>query len=338
MVNQHLKQLTTYLTFATLFLALTVIVLGSYTRLADAGLGCPDWPGCYGKIGVPNTHQEISLANEAYPERPVDPSKAWPEMIHRYFATTLGFLCLLICILSLLNRKHPAQPAKLSTFILLLVILQGMMGMWTVTLKLYPPVVLGHLLGGFTIFTLLLLMSLRSSQVLQPIKDTNIDKLKPYALIGIILLVIQIGLGGWTAANYSALSCTQLPICQGNWQNHLNFSEAFKLWHANDQDFEFAPHLSDTAQMTIHVTHRIGAIIVSFYIALLCIVMYFKASVDRYRYFALGILSLLVIQILLGISNVKLSLPLPVAVAHNLGGALLLGALVSLFYSIRKKQ
>ena len=321
----------------TTIITFMVILLGAYARLTDSGLGCPDWPGCYGQLLVPREKVEIDRANQAFPERPFEEAKAWPEMIHRYAASTLGFLILVIAAISWVNRRHPAQPAKLAGFVLALVIFQGLLGMWTVTLKLYPPVVLAHLLGGFTLFSLLTLMSLRLSQALQPVQDHPVQACKPYVLGGLALLIAQIALGGWTAANYAALNCTQLPVCQGNWTAYLNFSEAFKLWHANDRDFEFAPHLSESAQMTIHVSHRMGAMIVGLYLAALGFFIQFKATTLRHRRFATGLLGLLLIQIVLGITNVKMGLPLMVAVAHNGVGALLMATVVVLYYSIRKK-
>ena len=336
MVNQKLQTISTYLVGFGILLACFVIILGSYTRLVDAGLGCPDWPGCYGTILPPTTDTAVANANIRFPERPVVLDKTWPEMIHRYLATGLGAVILLVSACSLLNRRHPAQPAKLALSLLVLVILQGMLGMWTVTMKLYPPVVMGHLLGGFTIISILSLLFYRLTQIFPPIRDQKASKLKILGLIGFIVVVLQIALGGWTAANYAAHTCIDLPICQEGWSNALEFGEAFQIFDHNAETFEFAPHLSANAQMTIHATHRIGACIVLAIIGLLGIGL-LRCETKRYRLFGIVVLSALTLQIALGIFNVIFHIPVWVAVLHNFGGALLLLVMVALNYSLRKK-
>ncbi len=336
MVNQKLKALTTVLTGISLLLAICVIVLGAYTRLVDAGLGCPDWPGCYGTILPPTTEAAVSQANNAFPERPVEIEKTWPEMIHRYLATSLGFLIIIITILSVINRRHPAQPAKLATTLLILVILQGMLGMWTVTMKLYPPIVMLHLLGGFTILAILSLLFYRLTQIFPPIKDDKASKLKPLANLSFICIVLQIALGGWTAANYAAHTCHEMPICQAGWLQALEFKEAFQIFGHEVSNFEYAPHLSANAQMTIHVTHRIGAFVVFAVVGLLCFLL-MLCDTRRYKKFSLVLGGLLGVQLGLGVLNVMMNIPTKIAVLHNLGGALLLLGLVALNYSLRKK-
>lgn len=338
MVSQPIRRWTTRLTIAATILALLVVMLGAYTRLKDAGLGCPDWPGCYGFLTVPSDAASIAQANEAYPERPLEQDKAWPEMVHRYFASTLGLFILGILALSLMNRQHPGQPLKLPIFLTALVIFQGILGMWTVTLSLFPPVVMSHLLGGFTTVSLLFLLCLRLSQVLPPIKDTAIAGLFKYTMLGMIILIAQIALGGWTAANYAAVVCTELPICQGNWTQHLNFIEAFKLWGHNMPDYEFAPHLDAASKITIHVVHRIGAIITTLYLLWLGIKLMLSSNLNRYRNLSLLMLVVLVIQVGLGVSNVVLNLPLEVAVAHNAVALVLLLVLVAINYSVYKSR
>tara|TARA_Y100001934_G_scaffold4729_1_gene6626 strand:- start:26571 stop:27584 length:1014 start_codon:yes stop_codon:yes gene_type:complete len=336
LVNQKLKAISTVLTGLALLLAIGVIALGAYTRLMDAGLGCPDWPGCYGTILPPTTEEAVTVANEAFPERPVEIEKTWPEMIHRYMASSLGFLILVITIMSIINHRHPAQPAKLASSLLVLVILQGMLGMWTVTMKLYPPVVMSHLLGGFTILSVLSLLFYRLTQIFPPIKDSKADKLKWLAMLGVLTVIAQIMLGGWTAANYAAHICHDFPVCQPGWAESLNMAEAFKIFGHEVDDFEYAPHLSADAQMTIHAFHRIGAIAVTLVVGLLCVLL-LKCETRRYKKFGGVVLLMLSLQLGLGIANVIYGIPLNIAVLHNLGGAMLLLVLVALNYSMRKK-
>jgi len=338
LVSQPIRKATTIITIAATILALFVIILGSYTRLKDAGLGCPDWPGCYGFIIPPLTEQAINQANSAFPERPLEHDKAWPEMIHRYLASGLGFVILIILSLSLINRKHPAQPVKLPVALTVLVIFQGILGMWTVTMSLFPPVVMSHLMGGFTTFSLLFLLCLRLSQVMPPIKEPLISRLFPYTVLGMVLLLIQIALGGWVAANYAAVVCTELPICQGNWTQHLAIKEAFTFWGHDAADYEFAPHLGPDAKITIHVAHRIGAIVVSLYLLAIGLKLFYASNIRRYRNLSLIMLFTLAVQIALGVSNVVFELPLFVAVAHNAVGALLLLQMLAINYSVYKSR
>lgn len=336
MVNQKLKTLSTYLVGLSLLLAVSVIVLGAYTRLVDAGLGCPDWPGCYGTILPPTSEAAVIEANQTFPDRPVEIAKTWPEMIHRYLATGLGFVIMIVTIISMVNRRHPAQPAKLACALLALVILQGMLGMWTVTMKLYPPVVMLHLLGGFTIIAVLSLLFYRLTQIFPPIKDIKASRLQALASASFICVIAQIALGGWTAANYAAHTCHELPICQSGWSKSLEPVQAFTIVDHDAQDFEYAPHLSANAQMTIHVSHRLGAFVVLAVVGLLSGLL-LRSETRRYKKFGLALASTLGLQLALGVLNVMLSIPTWVAVLHNLGGALLLLVLVALNYSLRKK-
>ena len=337
MVSHHLKQFSTILGISAFVLALCVIVLGSYTRLVDAGLGCPDWPGCYGTILPPMSQEAQAIANQAFPERPVEIEKTWPEMIHRYLATGLGFLILLLAVASVINHKHPAQPTKLSLTLLALVCFQGALGMWTVTMKLYPPIVMLHLLGGFTVICLITLYIFRITQVFQPLQDMKSQKLKSLAMLAFIVVAVQIALGGWTAANYAAHICHELPICQSGWTQGLAFKEAFQIFGHEVIDFEYAPHLSANAQMTIHVTHRIGAIITTVIVGLLAFLLWSQSETQRYKNFSIAVTFALLLQLGLGLANVIFGIPVWIAVAHNLFGAILLLCLLALNYSLRKK-
>ncbi len=317
--------------------AVVVVVLGAYTRLMDAGLGCPDWPGCYGHLWMPTTAEQIARADAAFPDMPFEADKAWPEVVHRYVAGTLGLLILAIAILSWKHRREPEQPVKLPFFLLILVIWQALFGMWTVTLNLWPKIVLIHLLGGFATLSLLWLLSLRLQNVPWPQPSVSLRhwvKLKPLAMIGMLLLIVQIALGGWVSANYAALACPDLPTCQNQWLPPMDFAAGFSF-------LEIGPNylggqLDGEARVAIHFTHRIGALVVTAYLLFLIMQLYRYAGGTPLKTLAHTILALLVIQVLLGISNIVFMLPISVAVAHNAFGAFLLLALVTLNYRLRK--
>ncbi|WP_394173882.1 COX15/CtaA family protein [Thalassotalea litorea] len=319
----------------TLILALGVISLGAFTRLTDAGLGCPDWPGCYGLIDVPQTETQIAKAEMAFPERPVEPAKAWNEMIHRYFAGTLGLLIGLIFILSFKNRDQ-GGPLYLPLLMLGVVIFQAALGAWTVTLKLMPIIVMGHLLGGFLTLCLLYLLLLRVSKVNDRSMDASLTRYTPFAFIGIVILTLQIALGGWTSSNYAALVCQELPVCHDGWMTQLTFSESFQLIPPERETYEFG-HLGAAERITIHAMHRIGAMITLIYLAWLALTLFFKARSAGLKKSAAVMGLILIIQVALGVSNVVFSLPLAVAVAHNVVAALLMLALITITYSLKSR-
>ena len=321
------------LALASILLALVVIVLGAYTRLTDAGLGCPDWPGCYGLVGVPMTTETIQEANQAFPERPVEVEKAWNEMIHRYFASTLGLFILIIAGLAVFKRKA-TEPLKLPIFLLILVCFQGALGMWTVTLNLLPAVVMMHLLGGFTVISCLFLLYLRMTPYQLPMGNGHMREYAKYGLLGIVLLVVQIALGGWVSANYASLACTELPICEGNWTENLAFKGAFSIPEAENYEFGAHPYYE---RMTMHVVHRFGAIVVSAYLIWLAFVLYTKANSNMLKKLGSTIVVVLFVQIALGISNVVYSLPLTVATLHNAVAACLLLVMVMTTYTLYRK-
>jgi cytochrome c oxidase assembly protein subunit 15 len=321
------------LVLASILLALVVIVLGAYARLTDAGLGCPDWPGCYGYLTVPQTAEHIDQANSAFPERPVEAEKAWNEMVHRYFAAALGFFILVIFVWAAVKRGFH-QPLKLPLFLLCLVCFQGALGMWTVTLNLLPAVVMGHLLGGFTVLSCLFLLYLRLTPYRIPGGDPQLHRYAKYAAIGIAVLTCQIALGGWTSANYAALACTEFPLCEGNWTARLDFSGAFTIPPADN--YEFGVH--DYGQrMTMHIVHRIGAVITAVYLCWLALLLYKRAASRMIRSLSTLVALVLGVQILLGVSNIVYSLPLAVAVAHNAVAACLLLVMVMLTYTLYRK-
>lgn len=316
-----------------------VVGLGAWTRLSDAGLGCPDWPTCYGSITVPLSEQAIARAHELYPDQPFVAAKAWPEMIHRHFAKTIGVLCIAMAGLALYaSRREKNIPVKHAVFLLLLVCLQGAFGAWTVTMKLFPPVVTGHLLFGFATFTTLFLLALRLSPFLRNSHNVKARGLLPLAVLAIIVLALQIALGGWTASNYAATMCTGLPVCQDGWQAVLNFPEAFAIHIYSGTTYEFAPHLDAAAKLTIHVAHRIGAMMTTAVILLLVLLLLLRGGAGRYRIFAGWLLLVLATQLALGVSNVVFHLPLAVAVAHNVVALLLLQVLVALTFSLTQEK
>lgn len=321
--------------FAVL-LALFVVILGAYTRLKDAGLGCPDWPTCYGHFWMPETSEEIAAADEAFPHMPFEEEKAWPEVVHRYFASALGFVIILINVMAWRHRHERNQPFFLPLFLLFFVILQGLFGMWTVTLSLWPQVVTAHLLGGFMTLGLLWLLSLRLHNSPWPQPNIHVrhwQRLKPWAMLGMILLVCQIALGGWTSSNYAALACPELPTCQGQWLPSMDFAEGFNLGMEVGPNY-LGGQLDGPARVAIHFTHRLGALVIVLYFAWLLSRLYRYAGGPEMRMQAHIILALLAIQVLLGMSNIVWALPLPVAVAHNAVGALLLLSMVSLNYRL----
>jgi len=321
--------------FATL-LALIVIVMGAYTRLSHAGLGCPDWPGCYGHIlGVPESISEIDQANQAFPERAVETGKAWKEMIHRYLAEGLGLLIVILAIIAIVNRKKIYQPLWLPVCLVGLVIFQGLLGMWTVTLLLKPVIVMLHLLGGLTILSLLWWLVLRSTTKQSTARGNS---LTATLVLGLVLLIGQIGLGGWTSANYAALACPDFPTCQDEWWPETDFKEGFVFWRGLGQNYEFGV-LDNPARTAIHLSHRIFAIVVAvFWLFLLLRIMKRSNSSSNLRQLATITLLLLFAQIALGVSNVVMKLPISVAVMHNGGAALLLLSVVTLIYYSRVEE
>ncbi|MEJ2344136.1 MAG: COX15/CtaA family protein [Gammaproteobacteria bacterium] len=318
-------------------LALCVVVLGAFVRLSDAGLGCPDWPGCYGRIAVPESHVSVAEANRAYPHRPVEPAKAWKEMIHRYFAGTLGLLILTLAILAWRHRRDPGQQVALPIFLVVLVVFQALLGMWTVTLLLKPLVVLGHLLGGMATLSLLWWMYQRHTRAFAVQPAPAAARLRPWALLGIVVLAVQIALGGWTSSNYAALACTEFPTCiGGQWWPHMDFKDAFVLWRGLGLNYEYGV-LDSPARAAIHMVHRIGALVTFIYLGTVGIRAWIAARSLQIRAAAGIMLLLLVAQVSLGISNVVFSLPLPVAVAHNGGAALLMLSLITLNHQLRPR-
>lgn len=316
--------------FATL-LAVVVVVLGAYTRLTHAGLGCPDWPGCYGFLGVPMSEHKLAIAEARFPDAPVEVAKGWYEMIHRYFAGALGLVILGLAVQALRRRDQAEQPLKLPLFLLGLVTLQAAFGMWTVTLKLWPQIVTAHLLGGFATLSLLFLLTLRLSGRFTAM--TFGPRLRALAAAALLLVVGQIALGGWVSSNYAAVACVDLPTCHGEWWPDMDFANGFHLTQQIGPNY-LGGQLDSDARTAIHMSHRIGALIVTLVLLLLA----WRLKASGLPHLAGLLLLALSLQVALGISNVVFHLPLLVAVAHNLGGALLLLCLVLINYQLRLPQ
>jgi cytochrome c oxidase assembly protein subunit 15 len=317
----------------TVGLALVVVVLGAYVRLSHAGLSCPDWPGCYGQLVVPADEKDVASANLAYPQRPVDAERAWKEMIHRYLAGLLGLAIVVMAIAAYRRRHDPAQPVAVPLLLVALVLFQALLGMWTVTLLLKPLVVVAHLLGGLGTAALCWWVFLRHRSVPAaggpPAKALRVPRRLAAAAIAVLLA--QITLGGWTSANYAALACVDFPLCQGRLWPDMDFGQAFLPWRGLGRSYEGGV-LAGDARVAIHLTHRLGALLTFLYLGFVAVYL-MRAGADRRLAVAAGVmLMLLAAQLLLGIGNVVLHLPIAVAVAHNAGAALLLLATVSVYH------
>ena len=307
-------------------IAFCVIVLGAWVRLSHAGLGCPDWPGCYGQLTWPDAVVEIETANQAFPERPFESNKAWREMVHRYLAGTLMLLVFAMGWLAWRGPEHYRKFKALTSVLVLLIIFQALLGMWTVTLKLKPIIVMAHLLGGLTSFSLILWLMFSSRNKLTDKPSMGVRRMRGSIITAILILGLQIALGGWTSANYAALACPDIPTCNGQWWPDANFKEGFILWREVGVNYE-GGLLDQQSRTAIHLAHRIGAIVT----LLVLISLAFRIlKIPRLRAGGQVLMGLILIQFTLGILNVVLYLPLPNAVAHNAGAALLLMTLLSL--------
>lgn len=329
---EHLRIMARWATFASL-LTVVVVMLGAWTRLVHAGLGCPDWPGCYGFLSVPQDAARIAIAEARFPDSPVDVSKGWPEMIHRYAAGSLGLVVFGLAAFGVRHRRS-GVPFRLPLFIAGFVVLQAAFGMWTVTLKLWPQIVALHLLGGFTTLTLLTLLALRlrAKPASPPVgKYPPLVRLRPWLYGGLVLVIMQIALGAWTAANYAAVACTDLPTCQGQWWPEMDFRHGFDITQSVGPNY-LGGQLAADGRVAIHVSHRIGALVVLVYLGGLLAALWRHGGPAGIRGAVALAGAALAIQILLGLANVILSIPLGIAVAHNAMGAGLLLTLVHLVW------
>ena len=299
-------------------LALVVIALGAYTRLTDAGLGCPDWPGCYGSLTIPHSEAHIAAAQVNFPNSVVELYKARNEMLHRYLAGSLG-----LCIAAIFFLSFWLQQQRwLSSALLLLVIFQAALGMWTVTFNLLPLVVVAHLFGGFSIFALLMTLRLNLNKKIASIHEPQLVRLRPLASVALAVLLLQILMGGWTSANYAALVCHQLPFCEAGWEENFSLASAVHL-PLGHETYEYGV-MPYEGRMSVHVLHRMGALLTLCTLVLFGYFAWRSTQQRQLRRQILLLLFLLLLQITLGLINILSLLPLWNAVAHNLVAANLL--------------
>ncbi|MGL4574059.1 MAG: COX15/CtaA family protein [Burkholderiaceae bacterium] len=302
----------------TLFFTLDLILFGAFTRLTDSGLGCPDWPGCYSASSPLDAIKQIRAAEAAQPSGPVTLTKAWIEMLHRYLAKGLGLLCIAIMVFAWVKRRALAQSPALATAIFIGVCIQGAFGAFTVTLKLMPLIVTLHLLGGVTLLAMMTWLWAKQQDV--PVLATGQAAwLRPWAWGALALLTLQIALGGWVSTNYAALACMDFPTCQGQWLPEMDFESGYTLLRGLGETGSGAA-LPFPALTAIHWVHRNFAFVVFAYMGWLA---WRAADHGPLRKIALAIGALLAWQLLTGLTTVFLKWPLPVALVHNGGAALL---------------
>lgn len=329
-------------------LTLAVIMLGAFTRLSHAGLGCPDWPTCYGHVLWPTTATEIEHANAAFRDfnanldTTVDTSKTWPEQVHRIFASSLGTLAIVLLGLAIHHRARPGQPLKLPLFVVAFIILQGIFGWLTVKWLVWPQVVTAHLLGGFTMLCLFWLLVLRLNNRRWCLPEDAVQRLqglRPWAVGALCVVVLQVALGGWTTSNYAAVACPDLPTCQGEWVPPMDFRQGFDVFQHIGPNY-LGGRMDNAARVAIHMAHRIGAMITFLYVLGLVAVLW-RTGMPETRRMGTILGGMLLLQVSLGLGNVLFHFPLAVAVAHNAGGALLLATVVTLLhrlYTVEPRQ
>src|ERR1700694_2651040 len=310
------------LAWAGALLAAAVFVLGAWVRLTDAGLGCPDWPGCYGHI-YPN-------AGHADPQTGFQLGKALHEMIHRYFAGTLVLVITILLVWAVRYRKDRDQPLIPPALLFVVVCLQGALGALTVTMLLKPLIVTAHLLGGLTTLGLLWWLSLRPERRQLPAREAGLRK---YAVVGLAALIVQIALGGWTSSNYAAVACPDFPTCQHSWWPRMDYRDAFVLWRGLKLDYEGGV-LANPARVAIHFTHRLGALVAGSILIGLGVLVATRAHSRRLGVTG-GLLVLAVLlQISLGVATVHWGVPLSLATLHNAGAVFLVISMVWLLRAL----
>jgi len=321
------------LALAGVVLAFCVVVLGAWVRLSNAGLGCPDWPGCYGHLTADDAAQNVDAINEAFPQRPFTYHKAIKEMVHRYFAGGLVLVILALAAIAIANRREPQQPVGLPVALVGLVILQALLGMWTVTLLLKPLIVVLHLLGGLTTLALLGWLALApQGEWSHPAAP---KQLKTLAAVGLIVLGLQIALGGWTSSNYAALACPDFPTCQNSYWPQMDAKDAFVLWRGLGIDYEGGV-LDHPARVAIHFVHRLGALVTALVLGFVSSIAIHRDPTRAMQVARILLGVVLVCQLILGPMMVIRALPLALATAHNAVAALLLLAVVALNRQLRR--
>jgi cytochrome c oxidase assembly protein subunit 15 len=332
------------LVLGAVLLCFGVVVLGAYVRLSAAGLGCPDWPGCYGHLTPAGAAEEA--AQPAYAARPLEPGKAWREMLHRYAAGTLGLLVVLIAALAIRTRSARFVSLPLALTLLVAVIVQALLGMLTVTWQLTPLIVTLHLLLGLFTLGLLWWLALSlptsswSASSLGGARSSlrggaaHIASAHHLAILGLVALAVQIALGGWTSSNYADIACPDFPTCQRAWWPPADFRDAFVLWHGARVNYE-GGLLPPAARTAIHLTHRLGALVAAAALTLAAVFTLRQRGLLGARYRAWTVLAALTLQLVLGVSMVVKGFPLWLATAHTAGAALLLLAVLALVRYLR---
>lgn len=313
-----------------LVLALFVVMLGAYTRLTDAGLGCPDWPGCYGHMVLPTQKNQLIDAQQHYPGNLIESRKAWTEMAHRYAAGTLAsFIFLMGFLVWRLRRQGVSLPWGIPLTLLGLIVFQAALGMWTVTLKLLPVVVMGHLLGGMLIFASLCYFRMQLSTA----RAAHLSRWGVWIGLGILIVFGQIALGGWVSSNYAGVACVGFPQCNGEWFPALHFSKGFNLFSPIGANYQGGV-LDSSVRMTIQFIHRLGAVVAASYVLILSLLLFRGVRVKSIRTIAVLAMIIVLVQFVLGIANVLYLLPIDVAVAHNGTAALLLAVMFVMHYLV----
>lgn len=318
---------------ATLLCAI-VVVVGAWVRLTNAGLGCPDWPGCYGHVHPAQAAERAAEINAASPDRPFDYQKAINEMVHRYIVGGLGILVIGLAVMSVMNRRDPAQPRVLPWLLLALLVLQALLGMWTVTLLLKPLIVTLHLLGG--LLTLALLWWLALPPARRELKAAE-RGLRRLAMAGIAVLAVQVALGGWTSTNYAAAACPDFPTCQASYWPPMDFRDAFILWRGLGIDYEGGV-LDAPARVAIHYTHRLGAYLTAVVLLLVVAGAWRRGQSRATRFAAIAVGIALVLQVAIGMNLIWQGWPLSLGTAHNAGAVLLVLATVALLRSLSPRS
>ena len=303
------------LVFFTWFLTLDLIMFGAFVRLTDSGLGCPDWPGCYGKVTPLGASEHIRQAVETMPYGPVSFPKAWIEMIHRYVGALLGLLIILIVIMAWRHRKTLGHTPRLAIVTLIAVCVQGAFGAWTVTLKLMPIIVTIHLLGGMTLLALMTWLAVRVKE--HPALSPQAVRWFPWMALGFILVFVQIALGGWVSTNYAALACMDFPTCNDQWLPPMDLHGGFSLIRALGE-LPSGEMISQQALTAIHWVHRNFAFVVFAYMGFLALKLRKEPGL---RTPANAILLLLLAQLFTGLTTIFFEWPLLIAVLHNGGAA-----------------
>jgi len=320
------------LAWVTVFLTLDLIMFGSFTRLTDSGLGCPDWPGCYGHSNPMSALEPIMQAQTAMPSGPVTVTKAWIEMLHRYLALAVGVLVIILTVQAWRRVSVTGEPVAspwLATVTLIWVCLQGAFGALTVTLKLQPAIVTMHLLGGVVLLALLTWLALREDRVPQ----VGAPHVRTLAFAALTAVFVQIALGGWVSSNYAVMACSDFPLCQGELWPLMNFSEGFTGWRSLGRTADGAL-ISFQALVAIHWTHRAFAIVVVAVVGALILQLWRLRGLSH---LARGLVVVLSMQLLTGLSNVVLQWPLLLAVLHSGGAALLIAMLVVVLHRTSHK-